>query len=109
MLMLIIWDFPLRSRCARYSSMTRDEFLAAASNDVNRVSNFTLYGTNFTAVVLGGMRFLPSGPAVFIFDEEGIGVDRTIDYGDDLGFRERWRFSWADLQQTNSVSEKVSK
>ena len=55
------------------------------------------------------MRFLPSGPAVFIFDEEGIGVDRTIDYGDDLGFRERWRFSWADLQQTNSVSEKVSK
>ena len=102
-------EVPYIRKSHRYSRMQKDEFLAAASNDVNRVSNFTLYGTNFTAVVLGGMRFLPSGPAVFIFDEEGIGVDRTIDYGDDLGFRERWRFSWADLRQTNSVSEKVSK
>jgi hypothetical protein len=107
-LLTIMVEVPYIRKSHRYSRMQKDEFLAAASNDVNRVSNFTLYGTNFTAVVLGGMRFLPSGPAVFIFDEEGIGVDRTIDYGDDLGFRERWGFAWVDLRPTNSVSEKVS-
>ena len=53
-------------------------------------------------------RLLGIGPGVFAFNEEGIRVDRTIDYGDDLRFRERWGFSWADLRQTNSVSEKVS-
>ena len=109
MLMLITLDVPRRSICSCYSLMTKDEFLSAASNEVNRVFQLTQGGTNFTVVVMGRMRLLASGPAVFIFDEEGIGVDRTIDYGDDLGFRERWRFSWADLQQTNSVSEKVSK
>ena len=45
---------------------------------------------------------------MFVFNEEGIRVDRTIDYGDDLRFRERWGFTWADFRQTNSVSEKVS-
>ena len=111
MLMLITLDVPVprRSRCSCYSLMTKDEFLSAASNEVNRVFQLTQGGTNFTVVVMGRMRLLASGPGVFVFNEEGIGVDRTIDYGDDLGFRERWRFSWADLRQTNSVSEKVSK
>ena len=108
MLMLIALDFPSRSRCSRYSSMTRDEFLAAVSNEVNRVFQFTQDGTNFTVVVMGPMRLLASGPGVFVFNEDGIRVDRTIDYGDDLRFRERWGFTWADFQQTNSVSEKVS-
>ena len=108
MLMLITLDLPWRTRGARYASMTRDEFMTAASNEVNRVFQFMQGGTNFTVVVMGRMRLLASGPGVFVFNEDGIRVDRTIDYGDDLGFRERWGFSWVDLRPTNSVSEKVS-
>jgi hypothetical protein len=108
MLMLIALDLPSRSRCSRYALMTRDEFMAAASNEVNRVFQFMQGGTNFTVVVMGRMRLLASGPGVFVFNEDGIRVDRTIDYGDDLRFRERWGFTWADFRQTNSVSEKVS-
>ena len=108
MLMLITLDLPWRTRGARYASMTRDEFMTAASNEVNRVFQFMQGGTNFTVVVMGRMRLLASGPGVFVFNEDGIRVDRTIDYGDDLRFRERWGFTWADFRQTNSVSEKVS-
>ena len=87
---------------------TMTEGGAAASNEVNRVFQFTQDGTNFTVVVMGRMRLLASGPGVFVFNEDGMRVDRTIDYGDDLRFRERWGFTWADFRQTNSVSEKVS-
>ena len=108
-LLTIMVETPYMRKSHRYSRMQKDEFLTAASNEVNRVSNFTLDGTNFTAVVLGGMRFLPSGPAVFIFNEDGRLVDHTIDSGDDGAFHERWRRSlWADFRQTNSVGEKAS-
>ena len=107
-LLAIMVETPYMRKSHRYSRMQKDEFMAAASNEVNRVFQFTQDGTNFTVVVMGCMRLLASGPGVFVFNEDGIRVDRTIDYGDDLRFRERWGFTWADFRQTNSVSEKVS-
>ena len=37
---------------------------------------------------------LPSGPAVFIYNEEGVRVDHCSDSGDNDSFLRRWHCAW---------------
>ena len=99
---------PYIRKFCRYSKMPKDEFLLAASNEVVRVAGITKNGTNFTVVVAGRMRNLASGPAVFVFDEEGRQVDHTRDYNDSSRFRPTWRLTDAIFYPTNFVGGKVS-
>ena len=108
-LLTIMVEVPYMRKFCRYSKMTKDEFLLAASNEVVRVAGITKNGTNFTVVVAGRMRNLASGPAVFVFDEEGRQVDHTRDYNDSSRFRPTWRLPGAIFSPTNSVGEKVSR
>lgn len=98
---------PYIRKFCRYSKMPKDEFLLAASNEVVRVAGITKNGTNFTVVVAGRMRNLASGPAVFVFDEEGRQVDHTRDYNDSSRFRPTWRLPGAIFSPTNSVDGNV--
>lgn len=99
---------PYIRKFCRYSKMPKDEFLLAASNEVVRVAGITKNGTNFTVVVAGRMRNLASGPAVFVFDEEGRQVDHTRDYNDSSRFRPTWRLPDAIFYPTNFVGGKIS-
>ena len=47
----------------------KDALLAAEPDKVKKVVDFSQNGTNYTAVVLSWIGFLPSGPAVFIYGD----------------------------------------
>ena len=68
----------------------KDALLAAEPDEVKEIVDFSQNGTNYTAVVLSWIGFLPSGPAVFIYNEEGVRVDYCSDSGDNDSFLRRW-------------------
>ena len=72
----------------------KDTLLAAEPDEVKKVVDFSQDGTNYTAVVLSWIGFLPSGPAVFIYNEEGVRVDHCPDSGDNDSFLRRWHCAW---------------
>ena len=72
----------------------KDALLAAEPDEVKKVVDFSQDGTNYTAVVLSWIGFLPSGPAVFIYNEEGVRVDHCSDSGDNDSFLRRWHCAW---------------
>ena len=72
----------------------KDALLAAEPDEVKKVINFSQGGTNYTAVVLSWIGFLPSGPAVFIYNDEGVRVDHCSDSGDNDSFLRRWHCAW---------------
>jgi len=72
----------------------KDALLAAEPDEVKKVIDFSQDGTNYTAVVLSWIGFLPSGPAVFIYNEEGIRIDHCSDSGDNDSFLQRWHCAW---------------
>lgn len=73
----------------------REALQTAEPEEVSKVIEFSQNGTNYTAVVLSRIGFLPSGPAVFIYDESGIRVDQCSDSGDNDSFLRRWHCaSW---------------
>ena len=72
----------------------KDALLAAEPDKVKKVVDFSQNGTNYTAVVLSWIGFLPSGPAVFIYNEEGVRVDYCSDSGDNDSFLRRWHCAW---------------
>ena len=72
----------------------KDALLAAEPDEVKKVVDFSQNGTNYTAVVLSWIGFLPSGPAVFIYNEEGVRVDYCSDSGDNDSFLRRWHCAW---------------
>ena len=47
----------------------KDALLAAEPDEVKKVVDFSQNGTNYPAVVLSWIGFLPSGPAVFIYGD----------------------------------------
>ena len=77
-----------------YGYPTKDALLAAEPDEVKKVVDFSQDGTNYTAVVLSWIGFLPSGPAVFIYNEEGVRVDHCSDSGDNDSFLQRWHCAW---------------
>ena len=72
----------------------KDALLAAEPDEVKKVVDFSQNGTNYTAVILSLIGFLPSGPAVFIYNEEGVRVDHCSDSGDNDSFLRRWHCAW---------------
>ena len=68
----------------------KEALQTAEPEEVSKVIEFSQNGTNYTAVVLSWIGFLPSGPAVFIYDESGIRVDQCSDSGDNDSFLRRW-------------------
>ena len=74
---------------------TKDALIAAEPQEVTRTIAFTQNGTNYTAVVLSCIGFLPSGPAVIIYDADGRLIDRCADSGDNMSFNECWHFNFA--------------
>ena len=77
-----------------YGYPNKDALLAAEPDEVKKVIDFSQDGTNYTAVVLSWIGFLPSGPAVFIYNEEGVRVDHCSDSGDNDSFLQRWHCAW---------------
>ena len=77
-----------------YGYPTKDALLAAEPDEVKKVVDFSQDGTNYTAVVLSWIGFLPSGPAVFIYNGEGVRVDHCSDSGDNDSFLQRWHCAW---------------
>ena len=77
-----------------YGYPNKDALLAAEPDEVKKVVDFSQDGTNYTAVVLSWIGFLPSGPAVFIYNEEGVRVDHCSDSGDNDSFLQRWHCAW---------------
>ena len=71
---------------------SKEALLAAEPQAVKKVIDFSQYGANYTAVVLPWMRFLASGPAVFIYDSTGKRVDECYDSGEDGSFVSRWHY-----------------
>jgi hypothetical protein len=78
---------------------TKDALIAAEPQEVTRTIAFTQNGTNYTAAVLSCIGFLPSGPAVIIYDADGRLIDRCADSGDNMSFNERWHFNFAGENQ----------
>ena len=90
---LIMPEIPGMRKFARLCDYpTKDALIAAEPQEVTRTIDFTQRGTNYTAVVLSWIGFLPSGPAVIIYDADGRLVDRCADSGDNMSFNERWHF-----------------
>ena len=51
-----------------------------------------------------GLLNLPSGPPVYVFNEDGVIVDYSPDVGDDLDFRDnRWKYY--DIKETIRITE----
>jgi len=71
----------------------KDALFAAEPDEVKKVIDFSQNGTNYTAVVLSWIGFLPSGPAVFIYDEGGKMVDHCSDSGECDSFLRRWHYA----------------
>ena len=92
---LIALEFPGMRKYNRLCDYpNKDALLAAEPDEVKKVVDFSQNGTNYTAVVLSWIGFLPSGPAVFIYNEEGVRVDHCSDSGDNDSFLRRWHCAW---------------
>jgi len=97
---LITPEIPGMRKFARLCDYpTKDALIAAEPQEVTRTIAFTQNGTNYTAVVLSCIGFLPSGPAVIIYDADGRLMDRCADSGDNMSFNERWHFNFAGDDQ----------
>ena len=97
---LIMPEIPGMRKFARLCDYpTKDALIAAEPQEVSRTIDFTQNGTNYTAVVLSCIGFLPSGPAVIIYDAEGRRMDQCADSGDNMRFNERWHFNFAGENQ----------
>ena len=97
---LIVPAIPGMRKFARLCAYpTKDALIAAEPQEVSRTIDFTQNGTNYTAVVLSCIGFLPSGPAVIIYDADGYLIDRCSDSGDNMSFNERWHFNFARENQ----------
>ena len=97
---LLIPEVPGMRKFARLCDYpTKDALIAAEPQEVTRTIAFTQNGTNYTAVVLSCIGFLPSGPAVIIYDDDGYLIDRCSDSGDNMSFNERWHFNFAGENQ----------
>ncbi len=97
---LIVPEIPGMRKFARLCDYpTKDALIAAEPQEVSRTIDFTQNGTNYTAVVLSCIGFLPSGPAVIIYDADGYLIDRCADSGDNMSFNERWHFNFAGENQ----------
>lgn len=97
---LIVPEIPGMRKFARLCDYpTKDALIAAEPQEVARTIDFTQNGTNYTAVVLSWIGFLPSGPAVIIYDADGCLIDRCSDSGDNMSFNERWHFNFAGENQ----------
>ena len=67
---LIALEFPGMRKYNRLCDYpNKDALLAAEPDEVKKVGDFSQNGTNYTAVVLSWIGFLPSGPAVFIYGD----------------------------------------
>ena len=93
----LLLDIPGCNRFHRYISYkSLQEMTTAETNDIRKIVPFQQDGSNFTAVVVAPCRFLASGPAILIYDQEGKLVDRCLDIGDysykSGRGREDWRF-----------------
>ena len=93
--LVVAMEFPGMRKYERLCDYpNKDALLAAEPDEVKKVVDFSQDGTNYTAVVLSWIGFLPSGPAVFIYNEEGIRVDHCSDSGDNDSFLQRWHCAW---------------
>ena len=102
----LLLDIPGCNRFHRYTSYkSLQEITAAETNDVLKIVPFQQDGSNFTAVVVAPCRFLASGPAALIYDQEGNLIDYNRDVGD-FGYKSRrrnkdWNFSpWGPKENT---------
>ena len=92
---VVAMEFPGMRKYERLCDYpNKDALLAAEPDEVKKVVDFSQDGTNYTAVVLSWIGFLPSGPAVFIYNEEGARVDHCSDSGDNDSFLQRWHCAW---------------
>lgn len=93
--LVVAMEFPGMRKYERLCDYpNKDALLAAEPDEVKKVIDFSQDGTNYTAVVLSWIGLLPSGPAVFIYNEEGIRVDHCSDSGDNDSFLRRWHCAW---------------
>ena len=91
-------------RLGKYKS--KDALISNEAEQVTKTFDFVQNGTNYTAIVLTPIGALASGPAVFVADATGRIIDRCRDYGDNMGFRDRWEFSWKDFRKEDAKTEK---
>ena len=77
------------SRLSGYQ--TKDALMAAEPYELKKTIEFIQDGTNFTAIFLSPVGFLPVGPPIIIYDADGRRVDYCLDSGDNLQFLKRWR------------------
>ena len=76
-------DIPGCNRFNRYTSYKGlQEITAAETYDIWKIVPFQQDGSNFTAVVVAPCRFLASGPAALIYDQDGKLIDYNRDGGD---------------------------
>ena len=99
-------DIPGCNRFRRYTSYKNlQEITVAETNDIWRVVSFQQDGSNFMAVVVAPCRFLASGPAALIYDQDGKLIDYNRDVGD-FGYKSKrrnkdWNFSpWGSWRNT---------
>lgn len=89
--LVVALEVPGVRRFHRYCGHPNNEMLLAAeSTDVVRCVDCSENGTNVTIVVMKACGFLPSGPAVLVYDADGRLIDRTEDEGDDGCFQRKW-------------------
>ena len=99
---VILIDIPGAKRFSRYCSYPdKDALIAAESDAVMNVYDYSLNGTNYVVVVMKPCRFLASGPAVLVYGPDGRLFDKTGDEGDDSRFQHtwHWRKSLSDRNQ----------
>ena len=87
-----VLDYPLRKRYSRYLTYaTMDSLIGCESNNVSRILHFVTNGQERTFVIMNYCCVSPSGPAIFVFDESGVRIDSTRDFGNDRRFERTWR------------------
>ena len=91
------------ARLGKYES--KDALILNEAEEVTKTFDFVQDGSNYTAIVLKPIGALPSGPAVFVADATGRIIARCRDYGDNMGFRDRWEFSWKDFRKKDAKTE----
>ena len=99
---VILPEIPGAKRFSRYCSYPdKDALIAAESDAVMNVCDYSLNGTNYVVVVMKPCRFLASGPAVLVYGPDGRLFDKTGDEGDDSRFQHtwHWRKSLSDRNQ----------
>lgn len=87
-----VLDYPMRKRYGRYLTYaTKDSLIGCESNNVSRILHFVTNGLDRTFVIMDYCCIFPSGPAIFVFDESGVRIDSTHDFGNDQRFERVWR------------------